>query len=155
MIRRYTGDRITVIVVANAGDDIGLDVDTISKCVANMYVPGVLVQGLAPRPDPAPADSARLKTLLDTVAAGRDDPGAPGLGTRLPQPVRDRLATALRTATTFEYLGEEQVDASHFTLDPALARNRWYRAATPAGYRYFTLRLSSTSTLLGVLIEDE
>jgi hypothetical protein len=144
-------------VLANAGHETGQAVDNISKCVANMYVPGTVVQGLTPRRDPAPppAESQRLKTLLEAVAAGRDDPGAPGLGPRLPQPVRDRLTTALRTATTFEYLGEEQVDASHFTLDPALARNRWYRAATPAGYRYFTLRLSSASTLLGVLIENE
>jgi CubicO group peptidase (beta-lactamase class C family) len=158
VIRRYTDDRdrVTVIVLANAGHETGQAVDRISKCVANMYVPGTVVQGLTPRPDPSPADTARLKTLLEAVAAGRDgDPGAPGLGTRLPQPVRDRLATALRTSTTFEYLGEEEVDASHFTLDPALARNRWYRAATPAGCRYLTLRLSSSSTLLGVLIEDE
>jgi hypothetical protein len=87
-------------------------------------------------------------------ASGRDHPGAPGLGTRLPQPVRDRLATALRTATAFDDLGEEQVDASHFTLDPALARTRWYRA-TPAGYRYVTLRLSITAALFDVLVENQ
>ncbi len=154
VVRRYVDDRVTVIVLANAGHETGQAVDTISKCVANMYVPGTVVQGLAPQRDPAPADSARLKLLLEAVAAGRDDPGAPGLGTRLPQPVRDRFGAALRTATTFEYLGEEHVDSSHFNLDPALARIRWYRVATPAGYRYFTLRLSSTSTLLGVLIEE-
>jgi D-alanyl-D-alanine carboxypeptidase len=154
VIRRYVGDRVTVIVLANAGHETGQAVDTISKCIANMYIPGTVVQGLPPQRDPAPAVSAQMKTVLEAVAAGRDDPGAPGLGTRLAQPVRDRLAAALRAATTFEYLGEEQVDASHFTLDPALARNRWYRLATPAGPRYLTLRLSSASTLLGVLIEE-
>jgi D-alanyl-D-alanine carboxypeptidase len=155
VVRRYVDDRVTVLVLANAGHETGQAVDKISKCIANMYVPGTVVQGLTPQRDPDPAGTARLKALLETVAAGRDDPAAPGLGTRLPPPVRERLGTALRTATAFEYLGEEQVDASHFTNDPALARNRWYRAATPAGRRYFTLRLSATSTLLGVLIEDE
>jgi CubicO group peptidase (beta-lactamase class C family) len=155
VIRRYVDDRVTVIVLANAGHETGQAVDAISKCVANMYVPGTVVQGLPPRRDPVPADTARLKALLEAVAAGRHDPAAPGLAARLPQPVRDRLAAAPRTSTTFDYLGEERVDASHFTLDPALAVNRWYRAATPAGDRYLTVRLSSTSTLLGVLIEDE
>ena len=114
VVRRYVDDRVTVIVLANAGHETGQAVDTISKCVANMYVPGTVVQGLAPQRDPAPADSGRLKTLLEAVAAGRDDPGAPGLGTRLPQPVRDRFGAALRTATTFEYLGEEHVDCLAF-----------------------------------------
>ncbi len=155
VVRRYVDDGVTVLVLANAGHETGQAVDAISKCVANMYAPGTIVQGLTPRPDPDLGTTARLKALLETVAAGRDDPAAPGLGARLPPPVRERLGAALRTATAFEYLGEEQVDSSHFTNDPALARNRWYRAATPAGRRYLTLRLSATSTLLGVLIEDE
>lgn len=155
VIRRYEDDRVTVIVLANAGHETGQAVDNISKCIANMYVPGTVVQGLKPQRDPAPTESARLKTVLEAVAAGREDAAAPGLGARLPQPVRDRLAAALRTARTIEYLGEEQVDASHFNLNPELTRNRWYRVATPAGQRYLTLRLSSTSTLLGVLIEDD
>jgi D-alanyl-D-alanine carboxypeptidase len=155
VVRRYVDDHVTVLVLANGGHETGQAVDKISKCIANMYVSGVIVQGLTPQLDPDAAGTARLKALLGTVADGRDDPAAPGLGTRLPPPVRERLGAALRTATAFEYLGEEQVDASHFTNDPALARNRWYRATTPAGRRYLTLRLSSASTLLGVLIEDE
>ena len=60
----------------------------------------------------------------------------------------------MKTATAFEFLGEELVGSSHFNLDPALAKLRWYRAVTPAGMRYFTLRLSADGKLLGILIED-
>ena len=153
VIRRYVNDRVTVIVMANL-DDAGAGVDAISKRVADLYVPGVAIQGLKPRVDPNPAESARLRTLVSAVAAGIDAPDAPGLSARLPPAVRARLETALKTATAFEFLGEELVGSSHFNLDPALAKLRWYRAVTPAGMRYFTLRLSAEGKLLGILIED-
>ena len=60
----------------------------------------------------------------------------------------------MNTATAFEFLGEETVGAQHFNLDPALATLRWYRAVTPAGMRYLTLRLAADGKLLGILIED-
>ena len=153
VIRRYVNDRVTVIVMANL-DDAGAGVDAISKRVADLYVPGVAVQGLKPQVDPKPAESARLRTLVSAVAAGTDAPDAPGLSARLPPAVRARIETALKTATAFEFLGEELVGSSHFNLDPALAKLRWYRAVTPAGMRYFTLRLSAGGTLLGILMED-
>ena len=88
------------------------------------------------------------------MSAGTETDAAPGLAKRLPAPVRERIAVALRANTPLDYLGEEKVDDSHFNLDPALAANRWYRTATPAGVRFFTLRLSATGTLLGALIEE-
>jgi CubicO group peptidase (beta-lactamase class C family) len=154
VIKRYVNEHVTVIVLANLGDD-AFGVDAISKRVADMYVPGAALQGLKPGPDPDPAAWGRLRARLESVAAGVEDAGAPGLAKRLPPPVRERLAVSLRTATSFQYLGEEQVGASHFTLDPLLATNRWYRAVAPAGMRYLTLRLSATGTLLGVLVEDD
>lgn len=153
VIRRYVDDGVTVIAMANV-DDGGAGVDAISKRIADTYVPGVAIQGLRPVADPNPPESLRLRKLLESVGAGVDDPNAPGLATRLPQPVRERIAGALRTATALEFLGEERVGATHFTLDPALAKNRWYRAVTPSGNRYLTLRLSAAGRLLGVVIED-
>ena len=73
---------------------------------------------------------------------------------RLPASARERIAAALRANKPLEPLGEENVDDSHFNLDPVLATNRWYRTVTPAGVRFFTLRLSATGTLLGALIEE-
>ena len=67
------------------------------------------------------------------MSAGTETEAAPGLGTRLPAPVRERIAAALRAKKSLEYLGEENVDDSHFNLDPALVMNRWYRTVTPAG----------------------
>jgi CubicO group peptidase (beta-lactamase class C family) len=98
VIRRYVDEGVTVIVLANLNDD-GLAVDAISKQVANLYVPGVVIHGLRP-------------------------------------------------AAAFELLGEEKVGASHFNLDPATVMLRRYRASTPAGYRYLTVRLSASGTIL-------
>jgi hypothetical protein len=146
-------DGVTVIMIASL-DDGGFGIDAMSKRIADMYVPGVDIHGLAPKPDPAVNDTARLRTALTAIGAGREDERAPGLASRLPQPVRDRIAAAMRTDTSFDYLGEEAVGDGHFNPDPNLARNRWYRAETADGMRYFTLRLARDGRLLGVIIEE-
>ena len=51
VIRRYVNDGVTVIVLANVDEGGGFAVDAISRGVANLYVPGVIVQGLEPRAD--------------------------------------------------------------------------------------------------------
>jgi CubicO group peptidase (beta-lactamase class C family) len=153
VIRRYVNDGVTVIMMANL-DDGGFGIDAMSKRIADMYVPGVDIHGLAPKPDPAVSDTARLRTALTAIGAGREDERAPGLASRLPQPVRDRIAAAMRTASSFDYLGEETVGDGHFNLDRNLARNRWYRAKTADGMRYFTMRLARDGRLLGVIIEE-
>jgi len=153
VIRRYVDDGVTVIVLANL-DEASLAVDAISKRLADLYLPGVVVQGLSPKPDPNPAESARLRTLMAAVASGAEQANAPGLATRLPPLVRARIGEALRAATTVDWLGEERVDERHFNLDPALATNRWYRLTTPGGMRYLTLRLAADGKLLGILIEE-
>ena len=153
VIRRYVDDRVTVIMLANL-DDGGLSIDTMSKRIADSFVPGVDVHGLSPKTDPVPAETVRLKEILAAVGAGREDDRAPGLATRLPQPVRDRIAATMRTATAFEFLGADAVGDEHFNLDPALRTIKWYRVRTADGMRYFTLRLSSDGRLLGAILED-
>jgi CubicO group peptidase (beta-lactamase class C family) len=152
-IRRYVDDGVSVIVLANL-EDGGAGVDAMSKRIADLFVPGVDIHGLAPRTDPAPAETARLRDVLATIGAGREDERAPGLAARLPQPVRERIAGALRAAAPLEFLGDEPVGDRHFNLDPALASIRRYRVRTPDGPRYFTLRLSREGRLLGAIIED-
>ena len=153
VIRRYVDDRVTVIMLANL-DDGGNGIDTMSKRIADTFVPGVDIHGLAVRPDPAPAETARLREVLTAVGAGREDDRAPGLATRLPPSVRERIAAAMRTATSFEFLGADTVGEGHFNLDPALKTIKWYRIQTSDGARFFTLRLSAEGRLLGAIIED-
>ena len=91
---------------------------------------------------------------MTSIGAGLEHEAAPGLAARLPPPVRERIARALPATAVFESLGQEQVGAGHFNLDPQLARVAWYRARTPEGERYFTVRLSAEGRLLGVIVED-
>ena len=153
VIRRYVDDGVTVIMMANL-DDGGLGIDAMSKRIADMYVSGVDIHGLSPKPDPDAIETSRLKKVLATVGAGGEDERAPGLASRLPQPVRERVAAAMRTATSFDYLGGETVGSGHFTLDPNLARNVWYRAQTAEGVRYFTVRLARDGRVLGIIVEE-
>jgi CubicO group peptidase (beta-lactamase class C family) len=155
VIRRYVDDRVTVIVLANL-DDGGLGVDAMSKRIADLYVPGVDLRGLSVAKDAEQRHVGDIRRAVTSIAAGDDGPGiAPGLPARLPEPVRQRIAATLASAVSFESLGGEAVTDRHFNLDPALARLEWYRARTPAGIRYFTIRLDDGGHVIGVLIEDE
>ena len=153
VIRRYVDDKVTVIVLANL-DDGGQGIDAMSKRIADTFVPGVDIHGLSPKTDPSPAETARLKEVLAAIGAGREDDRAPGLATRLPPPVRERIAQAAQAAATFDFLGADAIGDQHFNLDPALKTIKWYRVPTSMGTRYLTLRLAGDGRLLGVIVED-
>jgi CubicO group peptidase (beta-lactamase class C family) len=127
VIRRYLDDKVTVIVLSNVDEGGGLAIDAMSRRIADMYVPGTDVHGLQPIPDPAPAESDRL---------------------------RKELAAKLPPDSSFEFLGEEALGDGHFNLNPAIVRIKRYRARTPGGVKYVTLRLSREGRLLGTLVED-
>lgn len=155
VIRRYVNDRVTVIMLANL-DDGGLAIDAMSKRIADMYVRGVDLRGLTVAQDADARHVADIRRVLTTIAAGGDGPGiTPGLGARLPAPVKQRLGMVLASATSFESLGGEAVTEAHFNLDPALARQEWFRARAPSGVRYVTIRLDDAGRVLGFSIEDE
>lgn len=153
VIRRYVDDRVTVIVLGNL-DDGGLAVDAMSKRIADSFVPGVAIHGLAPKADPAPDETARLREVLTALGEGREDDRAPGLATRLPPAMRQRIAETVRNAATFEFLGADRVGNDHFNLDPALETIKWYRARTSSGMRYLTIRLAGEGRVLGVIVEN-
>jgi D-alanyl-D-alanine carboxypeptidase len=153
VIRRYVRDGVTVIMLANL-DDGGTGIDAMSKRIADMFVPGVAVQGL-PVVAEEPTVTNRMRAALSAVAAGRDhDHVAPGFAARLPQPVRTRLGDAITEPARWVSLGDEVVTAQHFNLDPALARLRRYRVTAGATARYLTVRLDRDGHVIGVLIED-
>jgi CubicO group peptidase (beta-lactamase class C family) len=153
VIRRYVNDGVTVIALANVDEGGGFAVDAISKAVANVYVPGVEIHGLAPRADGDPRETARLMDVLRLVAAGTATAAAPGLADRLSDAVRERLGDALRTPVTIDALGEERIGPRHFVGNPAVVRVRRYRARTSAGARYLTVQLGSAGEVLGVIVE--
>jgi CubicO group peptidase (beta-lactamase class C family) len=154
VIRRYVREGVSVIALANVDEGGGFAVDAISKGVANFYVPGVVIQALAPQADPDPEETARLIDALRAVGAGTPTAVAPGLANRLPAAVRDRLAAALRSSMAIDALGDERIGPRHFTINPAVVRLRRYRVRTSAGARYLTMQLASTGTLEGVIIEE-
>ena len=152
VIRRYEADGLTVIMMANL-DDGALGIDAMSKRIAGMYVPGADIHSLTPKTDSG-GSAAAVRRALEAVGAGTEAAEAPGLAGRLPAEVRARIAGAFRTATAFEFLGEESVTARHFNLDADLARIGWFRTAAPSGARYFTVRFNKAGRISGVAIED-
>lgn len=153
VIRRYVNDRVTVIMLANL-DDGGFAIDGMSKHIAGMYVPGVDLHSLTPKDGVSAERITRVKQILTAIGTGQDDARAPGLAQRLPQPVRDRIARAITTATTLDWLGDEQIGAGYFMADPSVASLSRYRARTADGVRYFTIRESRNGHIVGVLIEE-
>ena len=153
VIRRYVDDHVTVIMLANL-DDGGLGLDAMSRHIAGMYVPGADIHSLTPQTGAGLTNSAQVKAVLAAIGAGVDHAQAPGLATRLPAPVRARIAAALETATAFDWLGDERLGTGHFNADPAVIAVARYRARTAAGFRYVTIRLSEDGRFVGVIIED-
>jgi D-alanyl-D-alanine carboxypeptidase len=154
VIRRYTKDGVTVIMLANL-DDGGFGIDAMSKRIADMYVPGVAVQGLKPVTEDRVV-TEKMRAALNAIAAGVDGPDVvAGFPAALPQQVRTRLAEAMRSPGELTSLGEERLTDHHFNMDPAVVRLRWYRAGGPSSRRYLTLRLTAEGKVKGVLIEDE
>jgi CubicO group peptidase (beta-lactamase class C family) len=153
VIRRYVDDRITVIMLANL-DDGGFAIDAMSRHVAGMYVPGADVHSLTPKPGAAAERNAQVKAVLKSIGAGVEHARAPGLAARMPAAVRERIAAALQTATTFEWLGDESLGSGHFNADPSVTTLSRYRAGTTVGYRYFTIRQSREGSFIGVIVED-
>ena len=161
VIRRYE-EGVTVIMLANLNDDV-LGIDAMSKRIADMYIPGVCIQGLKVQPkDPDPSGTLGIRRAMSAVAAAKDTPGVrPGLGAGLPVAARERIgAVAAAPGAEFEWLGDEEVGAYHFYLDPELVRLRRYRVRVSGEsgqqqLRFLTVRLSGNGTVLGVLVEDE
>ena len=79
----------------------------------------------------------------------------------MPVAARERIgAVAAARNAELEWLGDEEVGAYHFNLDPELVRLRRYRirASGESGHqqlRYLTVRLSGDGMVLGALVEDE
>ena len=119
VIRRYVDDRVTVIMLANL-DDGGVGIDAMSRHIAGMYVPGADIHSLPAKAGGSAARTAEVKAVLASIGNGVEHPQAPGLATRLPAPVRARIATAMQTATTFEWLGDETLGPRHFNADPTV-----------------------------------
>jgi D-alanyl-D-alanine carboxypeptidase len=154
VVRRYVHDGVTVIALANVDEGGGLAIDAISKGVANLYVPGVVVQGLEPRADADREETTRLVAALQSVEAGAATADAPGLVERLPPSVRDRLRGVIRSGNRIESLGDERIGPRHFVANPAIVRLRRYRVRTSEGLRYLTVQLAATGTIMGVIIEE-
>lgn len=153
VIRRYVDDSVTVIMLANV-DDGGFGIDAMSKHIVGMYVPGADLHSLTPRTGGSAEREAGLRAVLASVGKGVEDPRAPGLATRLPPRVRERIAAALGEATGLDWLGDEALGVGHFNNEPAVVSVSRYRARSPTGVRYFTIRLAGDGRVLGIIVED-
>ena len=134
VIRRYVDDRVTVIMLANV-DDGGFGIDAMSRHIAGMYVPGV-------------------RAVLTSIGNGVEHERAPGLAARLPAPVRARIAAALESSNSLEWLGDETLGPRHFNADPTVTTLSRYRVRTAPGFRYFTIRQAADGRVIGVIVED-
>jgi CubicO group peptidase (beta-lactamase class C family) len=74
-IARYVDDKLTVVVLANL-DSAHCSTEKIAHSVAGLYDPRLAVPELKPIEDKEPRVTARLRTLLDSIAAGRAAPDA-------------------------------------------------------------------------------
>ena len=132
----------------------GLAIDSISKGVANLYVPGVVIHALTPRADANPEETKQLIDTLKAVVAGNETALAPGLAARWSPALRERMAAMLRPPDEIESLGDERIGPRHFVANPAIVRLRRYRLRSPSGTRFLTTQLAANGVLIGAILEE-
>lgn len=118
-ISRYVDDKLTVIVLANAG---GADPTYIAQQVAACYLPQIRLSAIKPQPDPDSQRTERLKAILTDFAKGAKESlmMSPALlatrsGTARDKGSRAGLLLRLASVKTFTYITEDDVQARNLT----------------------------------------
>ena len=135
-------------------DDGGFGIDAMSRHIAGMYVPGVDLHSLTPKTADAPDRLTQIRAVLTSIGNGVEHERAPGLAARLPAPVRARIAAALESTSSLEWLGDETLGPRHFNADPTVTTLSRYRVGAAPGFRYFTIRQAADGRVIGVIVED-
>jgi CubicO group peptidase (beta-lactamase class C family) len=141
-IARFVEDKLTVIVLMNAGDDAG----SVAHGIAGHYLPGLTLASIKPpKKDPDPDLTERLKQALFDLADKKES----DLVTR---EFRDDYASGNRAESLRRRLGQLK-SFTFVTNDPApksqparlsvpIARVRVYKLVTPEETRFYAFELT-------------
>jgi hypothetical protein len=148
-ILRLLDQKLTVVILMNADGSP----ETIARGVAGRYVDGLSLDTIVPKPDPAPALSARIERCLSELAATKDSELlTPRFRDNFGRSRRrhGNLVADLKEKQSFTFIISEPPPAGNTNL----ARIASYRMATKAGARFYMFGLTADDKIASLETED-
>lgn len=142
-ITRFVQDKLTVIVLLNAGGDSG----SVAHGIAGQYLPGLTLSSIKPpKSDPDPELTQRLKQSLSDLAEKKDSE-------LVTSEFREDYAKSRNRAEALKKRLAEMKSFTFVTNDPPpksqparlgvpIARVRAYKLVTPEETRFYTFELA-------------
>lgn len=155
VVRHFPAEKLTIAAMCNL-EDGGWCAEYVSKRVANHYIPGSFIGGLAPRNDDAAARiaEAHLLTLKKIAANERAELLAESYVPKITQEFRDKTAKNLSMLTSFLYLGKESIGQNHFVMDSALNEVHYFKMTMGNRSQYYHFRCYSDGKVGWIVVED-
>lgn len=154
VVRHYPKDNLTLAIMGNL-EDGGWGPELISRRVANFYIPGVFIGGLAEAEDPDPELTKKLLGALREIAEAKDSEMlTESFGKRINQNFREEIAKNLKTFKSFAYLAKEEIGTEHFVLDSTLTQAAHYKLVTGNRTVFYTFRLNKEGKV-ALILPDE
>jgi len=147
---RFPDDHLTVIALTNLGYRLGgeeVDAWGLSQGVAGLYLPGLLLSGVAKEPDPDAARTQRLRAFLERLGRGEDSADAlPGLTAAL-RPnmaeIKRVLGKRIAELRSFTYITTDARGANAERLGVPIREVVHYQMVTASETRYYTFWLTT------------
>ena len=137
-----------MLVLTNLGYQLGgqeVDAWGLSQGVAGLYLPGLLLSGVAKQPDPDAARTQRLRAFLDRLGRGEDSGDAlPGL-TAVMRPnmaeIKRVLGKRIAELRSFTYITTDAREANAEWLGVPIRELVHYQMVTASAVSYTHLTL--------------
>jgi D-alanyl-D-alanine carboxypeptidase len=154
VVRHFPNEKLTVAVVVNL-EDGGFGPETISKRIANDYIPGCFVGGLNEAEDSYPNQTKESLQLLHAIADGKNPEGlTSACASRIDEKFRKSIFENLSQLRSFKFLGREVVVADHFMLDPKITAIQHFRLEMTNRNVYYHFRCNAAGEIALILSED-
>jgi D-alanyl-D-alanine carboxypeptidase len=150
---RFPDKGVTVVVLTNLDIRSGSQPQMIARGLAGLVDSSLLPPHMmTEKPDPDARSTARIRTMLEDIAAGRAPeamtPSQREVLAELPPPVRDGLADRLRNLESFTYIDRDDVAGRGIeVLGAKIESVRYYRGADAQATRYYTFWLTADGTV--------
>jgi len=152
---RFPDDHLTVIVLTNLGYRLGgqeVDAWGLTHGVAGLYLPGLLLSGVAKEPDPDPVRTEHIRAFLEHLGRGEDAPEAlPGLTAALRpsmEEIKRVFGKRMAELRSLTYITTDTRPAGSESLGVPVREQVHYEMVTASETRYFSFWLGADGRVI-------
>jgi len=155
---RFPDDHLTVIVLTNLGYQ-EVDAWGIAYGVAEFYLPGLQLSGVAKEPDPDPVRTQRLRVFLEHAGRGENSPDAlPVLAATIQRnkaEIEHIVGKPMAEVRSFTYITTDVRAAGAERLGTPVRELVHYEIVISSGTRYCTFWLAADGRVIDFAVYEE